>query len=118
MDKFYVSEKMEQFILPEHSPPKANRGDAAAQYNLGLMYKRGKVVPRDFWVVLTWFIKAAGQGNTRSELCIGHADAQNALILQYLRGKGVLQSLSKGMEWYMKVVNQGPSCHKNWPEIH
>ena len=41
---------------------KARRGDATAQYNLGLMYKSGKGLTEDKVEAAKWFRKAAEQG--------------------------------------------------------
>ena len=51
--------------------PLAERGDAIAQYRLGLMYKNGEGVPQDDVEAVRWFRKAAEQG---------HAGAQSYLI--------------------------------------
>ena len=50
--------------------PLAERGDAWAQYGLGVMYDNGEGVPRDYAEAATWFRRAADQG---------HADAKAAL---------------------------------------
>lgn len=42
--------------------PLAIAGDAVAQYNLGLCYKKGEGVPKDPKMAETWFEKAAEQG--------------------------------------------------------
>ena len=42
--------------------PLANDGDAAAQFNLGLMYMTGQGVSRDDAAAAIWFQKAAEQG--------------------------------------------------------
>ena len=48
----------------------AERGDANAQYQLGMMYAKGDVVPEDQWEAVVWLKKAAKQG---------HRDARNEL---------------------------------------
>jgi uncharacterized protein len=40
----------------------ADHGDASAQYNLGVMYRDGRGVPRDCAQAVAWFRKAAVQG--------------------------------------------------------
>ena len=42
---------------------KAKSGDAAAQANLGYLYDTGEGVPKDSTEALTWYRKAADQGN-------------------------------------------------------
>ena len=40
----------------------AEQGDAAAQYNLGLMYDNGQGVPQDYAEAVKWYRLAAEQG--------------------------------------------------------
>lgn len=37
----------------------AERGDAAAQYRIGDMYRRGKCVERDYAEAVKWYLMAA-----------------------------------------------------------
>jgi TPR repeat protein len=60
--------------------PLADQGDAAAQYNLGLMYVDGHGVAQDDAAAVSWFRKAADQG---------YADAQYNLGLMYANLKRV-----------------------------
>ena len=62
--------------------PLAEQGNADAQYNLGLMYKKGEGVTQDYKIALKWYKLSAEQGN---------ADAQSNLGVMYERGRGVLQ---------------------------
>ena len=43
--------------------PLAEQGDAAAQYNLGLMYTKGQGVQQDYVQAYLWFNLAAAQGD-------------------------------------------------------
>jgi len=45
----------------------AERGDAEAQYELGLMYANGRGVPEDFMKALEWVRKAAVQGHAEAK---------------------------------------------------
>ena len=47
--------------------PLAEQGDAAAQYNLGFLYMKGKGVPQDIKMVIKWYTKAAEQGNAKAQ---------------------------------------------------
>ena len=60
--------------------PLAREGDAAAQYSLGNMYRRGLVVPPDDAEAVRWYRKSADQGN---------ASAQYLLGVMYDGGRGV-----------------------------
>jgi len=44
----------------------AEQGDTDAQYELGLMYEKGRGVPKDYAKAAEWFSKAAAQGNTEA----------------------------------------------------
>jgi TPR repeat protein len=43
--------------------PLADRGDADAQFDLGVLYQNGQGVPQDYAAALNWYRKAADQGN-------------------------------------------------------
>ena len=62
--------------------PLAERGDAEAQNNLGVMYDNGRGVPRDDTEAAKWFRKAADQGI---------ADAQYNIGVMYFNGREVLR---------------------------
>ena len=76
----------------------AEQGIAEAQVNLGLKYRRGRDVTRDYWKARTWFHKAAEQG---------HADAQNNLGQMYDHGRGVEQDFVQARKWYRMAAEQG-----------
>ena len=48
--------------------PLAAKGHAKTQYKLGLMYKRGRGIARDYGEVVKWFRKAAGQGAVSEQI--------------------------------------------------
>ena len=64
----------------------AERGLANAQYNLGLMYKKGQGVARNYAKAVEWYAKAAEQGD---------AEAQFNLGLMYQKGQGVTRNYAK-----------------------
>ena len=70
---------------------KAQRGDAQAQNNLGLMYDEGEGVPQDNGEAVKWYRKAAQQGN---------AKAQFNLALMYDEGRGVPQDYVAAYKWF------------------
>ena len=43
--------------------PAAERGNARAQFNLGIMYNNGNGVPKDYATAHKWFSRAAAQGD-------------------------------------------------------
>ncbi len=51
--------------------PLAEQGNAAAQYNLGVMYGKGEGVPQDDTKSAKWFRMAADQGNATAQYMLG-----------------------------------------------
>lgn len=76
----------------------AIRGDASAQFRLGVMYGKGEGVPLDYAEALKWYRKAAEQGHVR---------AQNNLGSMYHGGKGVPQDDAEARKWYRKAAERG-----------
>lgn len=77
----------------------ADQGVAGAQYNLGVMYKKGQGVPQDYAEAAKWFRKAAEQGR---------ADAQSNLGMMYENGLGGLpRDFSEALNWFHKAADQG-----------
>lgn len=76
----------------------AERGDADAQFSLGVMYHNGQGVPQDYMQAVSWYRKAAEQG---------HADGQYILALMYSEGEGVPQDYKQAVSWYRKAAEQG-----------
>ena len=70
---------------------RAEQGDAAAQYNLGIMYRDGKGVLQDDTQAVAWFRQAVDQGN---------AEAQSNLGGMYSLGAGVPQDDVEAHKWY------------------
>ncbi len=70
----------------------AARGNAEAQYKLGLMYSRGVGVGIDDAEALKWYSLAAAQG---------HAKAQYNLGMMYYFGKGVPRDRVAAYRWVL-----------------
>jgi uncharacterized protein len=68
----------------------AGRGDADAQYQMGIRYHNGEDVPHDDAQAVQWFLRAADQGNVA---------AQTALGSYYWAGRGIPEDLSKAYMW-------------------
>ncbi len=77
----------------------AERGDARAQFWLGVAYKRGKGVEQDFGQALKWFKKSAKRGN---------ADAENLLGQIYEDAEGVPQDYRQAAKWYRAACEHRP----------
>ena len=78
--------------------PLAERGDAAAQGNLGTLYVLGKGVPQDFAQAVKWFRKAADKGN---------AHAQAKLGVTYAKGEGVPRNYVLAHMWWSLAAAAG-----------
>ena len=68
----------------------ALRGEAEAQWRLGLMYATGRGVTKDETLAVTWFRKSAEQGDARGQFLMAH---------MYQRGLGVKQDESTAASW-------------------
>ncbi len=77
--------------------PLADRGDASAQCNLGLMYEQGRGVAQNYREAMRWFRLAAVQGN---------ASAQSNLGVMYYKGQGIAQDYGEAMKWYRMAAEQ------------
>jgi len=87
--------------------PLAAQGDAAAQYNLGLMYDEGRGVTRDDAQAVNWYRKAADQGD---------ANAQNNLGFMYAEGRGVAQDYVLAYMWINLAAARMPPGGENTRE--
>lgn len=78
--------------------PLAEKGDAKAQHNLGVMYDNGRGTPQDYTKALMWYRRSAGQGLP---------EAQHNLGLMYENGQGVPQNYPEAVKWYRRAAEQG-----------
>ncbi len=69
----------------------AEKGNAEAQYNLGVMYSKGHGVAQDYKEAVRWYQLAAKQGD---------ADAQYNLGRMYFLGQGVPQDYTRAHMWF------------------
>src|SRR5690606_18966756 len=83
----------------------AQRGDAQAQYDVGLTYDLPILgqVERDAVAAFQWFLKSAQQG---------YLPAQEEVASRYQRGDGVEKNLRQAFQWNQKAAEQGSS--KAW----
>ena len=112
----------------------AEKGDAKAQFRLGMKYVKGEGVDRDPPQALKWIGKAAEQGYGEAQYTIGvmhhagrgalqsfplafkwfeqaaqqnHAEAQYSLGVMYRNGQGVAVDKSKAYVWFNLAASQG-----------
>ncbi len=88
----------------EEFKPLAERGDASAQYHLGLMYANGHGVAVDYAEAAKWFQEAAEQDNP---------NAQSALGSMYAFGQGVPHDPVLAYKWLDLAAAQGNSEAQN-----
>lgn len=78
--------------------PLAEKGDVAAQYNLGVIYQNGRGVPRDNRQAFYWF-RAAGEK--------GHPKAMLNVAFGYASGTGIGQNYQEAFIWMHKAADKG-----------
>jgi TPR repeat protein len=76
----------------------AARGDAAAEYRVGLMYGQGRGVPLDPAQAIVWFRKSADQDYAAAEVALGTI---------YLTGAGAPADPLQAATWFGKAAAQG-----------
>ena len=84
--------------------PRAEAGDAAAQYNLGVLYDRGLGVEQDYAKARSWYEKAAKQRYGRAEHNLG---------IMYEAGKGVDKNAAKAAHWFRRGADDGQAASQN-----
>ncbi len=80
--------------------PKANQGDADAQFNLALLYYTGLGIPQDRRYAIYWYTKAAEQGHIQAQYFLGK-------LYNFGDGKEVRQDFKLAVYWLTKAAEQG-----------
>ena len=78
--------------------PLADKGNAAAQYQLGTLYAEGKGVEQSDTTAAAWFHRAAEQGD---------AAAQYNLAVSLGEGLGVPKDDAAAAKWFRRAAEQG-----------
>jgi putative methionine-R-sulfoxide reductase with GAF domain len=87
---------------------RAENGDPAAQYALGLRYASADGVKQDDQEAVVWFSKAAESGNVKAQAVLG---------TRYWGGRGVPPSLSQAYFWTVLARAAGDQNSKTFAEI-
>lgn len=88
----------------------AQAGSAAAQFNLAVMYQKGKGVTQDYPLALKLYQLAANQNMM---------EAQNNLGNLYAKGLGVQKDAALALKWYLKAAEQGHTgAQLNLAQMH
>ena len=77
---------------------RAEKGEADAQFNLGLMYDLGQGVAKDEVEAVKWFRKAADQGDATPQVILG---------VMYWFGDGVVKDELEAYKWFLLSGAQG-----------
>ena len=73
------------------------QGHAGAQYNLGVMYDKGKGMVEDKIKAVKWYRRAAAQGDAKAQYNLG---------VKYYKGEGVDENVFEAIKW-LKAAKQG-----------
>jgi len=90
--------------LLAHIRPRAKKGRAKAQYNLGVMYANGYGVKQNWTKARHWYRKAASQHQAKAEQNLG---------VMYNRGQGVATDQSKAAHWFGRAARDGDPAAQN-----
>ncbi|NJD23922.1 MAG: sel1 repeat family protein [Betaproteobacteria bacterium] len=78
--------------------PLAERGDARAQFSLGILYDEGEGLPADAAKAAYWYRKAAEQGHREAQFNVGQ---------MYSVGHGVAKDLQQAYFWWILASGSG-----------
>lgn len=78
--------------------PLADKGNAAAQVNLGNLYMKGWGVEQSYPLALRWYLKAADQGERMAQSKVG---------ILYYHGLGVAKDPAEALRWFEKAAALG-----------
>lgn len=84
---------------------RAEQGDVASQYYLGLRYYKGDGVKQDYAKAALWWAKAAGQGE---------ATAQFRLGVMYAQGEGVAQNNTVALHLFYNALGNSHPDARYW----
>jgi TPR repeat protein len=82
----------------------AEQGDGAAQYNLAMLFDKGRGVSQDFKQAEHWYRKSAEQNFIWAQYAMGSL---------YERGEGVGQDYAQAADWYAKAATNNFSRAMN-----
>ncbi len=78
--------------------PRADAGDAAAEFGLGLLYDLGEGLGQDEAAALSWYRRAAEAGHVLAEFNVG---------VMYDSGVGTARDPAKAALWYARAAAHG-----------
>jgi uncharacterized protein len=84
--------------VPETTEAMATRGDAEAQFSLGLKFATSTGSSQDYAQAEHWYLKAASQNHALSHFNLG---------MMHANGQGVPCDPAKSLEWLQKAADLG-----------
>ena len=78
--------------------PLAEKDNADAQYNLGILYQKGLGVEKNLKTAFIWYKRASANG---------HTDAMYNLGIMYNKGRVVYRSPKDALKWWEKAAELG-----------
>jgi TPR repeat protein len=107
-DGFAAHEREDYTTALKFWRPVAEQGDADAQYNLGVTYRKGQGVPQEDAEAVKGYRKAAGQGS---------APAQQSPGCMYANGNGVPQDFIQAYMWSSVAAASGNKAAQENSEL-
>jgi TPR repeat protein len=102
---FEEFERREKIEEAQKLLAKAEKGDAAAQYEVGVRYRDGDGMMENPAAALEWFRKSATQGNTQAMKAVGDC---------YYSGIGVTADNTEALRWYEQAAERGNADAQAW----
>lgn len=91
--------KLHKFSGASELISRANKGDAAAAFELGKMYQKGSGgAPNDAQQAMRWYQQAANAGERHAQYNLG---------LMYWNGEGTTKDYATALGWFQKSAAQG-----------
>jgi len=90
----------------------AAKGDARAQYNLGVMYRTGRGVKRDYQEADRWYRNAAELGHTGAQFSLGLMYQEGFIGKMYVKGQGIKKNYVKAYKWFNIAASNGHQTSK------
>ena len=78
--------------------PIAEKDNADAQYNLGILYQKGLGVEKNLKTAFIWYKRASANG---------HSDAMYNLAIMYNKGRVIYRSPKDAIKWWKKSAELG-----------
>jgi hypothetical protein len=91
--------------LRERLLKRARHGDVDAQFDLGKNYETGRIgLPKDFSQALSWYRKAADQGDPYAEASLG-------ILFNF--GKGVERDYAQAYMWFERAAMHARGANRD-----